>query len=109
MNPSLLGLHHVTAITSDAQKNIDFYCDVLGFEDPDGLALEIVATPTPGGAETTGGPVPAENAIGGFHGVTVSEEGYEKTARLLSDVMGFRTDGHEGNRFRYRAGAGELA
>ena len=24
------GLHHVTAITSDAQKNINFYCNVLG-------------------------------------------------------------------------------
>src|SRR5271154_4089445 len=33
MNPiekSLAGLHHVTAITADAQKNIDFYCGVLG-------------------------------------------------------------------------------
>src|SRR5437763_10309444 len=27
---SLAGLHHVTAITADAQKNIDFYCGVLG-------------------------------------------------------------------------------
>src|SRR2546422_3805400 len=27
---SILGLHHVTAITADAQKNIDFYCTVLG-------------------------------------------------------------------------------
>src|SRR4051794_38138976 len=26
----LPGLHHVTAITADAQKNIDFYCGVLG-------------------------------------------------------------------------------
>src|SRR3954462_14402350 len=24
------GLHHVTAITADAQKNVDFYCGVLG-------------------------------------------------------------------------------
>src|SRR5450755_3466400 len=24
------GIHHVTAITADAQKNIDFYCGVLG-------------------------------------------------------------------------------
>src|SRR5882724_3665797 len=24
------GLHHVTAITADAQQNIDFYCGVLG-------------------------------------------------------------------------------
>ena len=30
MNPSLSGIHHVTAITADAQKNIDFYCGVLG-------------------------------------------------------------------------------
>src|SRR5580704_13745724 len=26
----LPGIHHVTAITADAQKNIDFYCGVLG-------------------------------------------------------------------------------
>src|SRR6476620_1903638 len=30
MTPTLLGLHHVTAITADAQKNIDFYTGVLG-------------------------------------------------------------------------------
>src|SRR4051812_1950191 len=27
---AILGIHHVTAITADAQKNIDFYCGVLG-------------------------------------------------------------------------------
>src|SRR5947208_6742552 len=30
MTPKLPGLHHVTAITADAQKNVDFYCGVLG-------------------------------------------------------------------------------
>src|SRR5688572_1555998 len=30
MNPTLSGIHHVTAITADAQANIDFYCGVLG-------------------------------------------------------------------------------
>jgi len=30
MSQRISGLHHVTAITSDAQKNIDFYCGVLG-------------------------------------------------------------------------------
>src|SRR6185436_15740710 len=29
-SPAILGIHHVTAITADAQKNIDFYCGVLG-------------------------------------------------------------------------------
>src|ERR1700688_633304 len=27
---SIHGIHHVTVITADAQKNIDFYCGVLG-------------------------------------------------------------------------------
>jgi glyoxalase family protein len=30
MHPIITGLHHVTAITGDAQKNIDFYCGILG-------------------------------------------------------------------------------
>jgi catechol 2,3-dioxygenase-like lactoylglutathione lyase family enzyme len=81
----------------------------LGFADPDGLNLEIVATAAPGGPTSAGGPVPAANAIRGFYGVTLSEEGYENTARLLTEVMGFQAGGSEENRFRYRAGAGEFA
>src|SRR5438046_8797972 len=47
-NKSTLGLHHVTAITADAQKNIDFYSGVLGlrlvkltvnFDDPSSYHL----------------------------------------------------------------------
>ena len=30
MQNSIPGIHHVTAITSDAQKNVDFYTGVLG-------------------------------------------------------------------------------
>src|SRR4051794_34339784 len=30
MKPSIPGIHHVTAITADAQQNINFYCGVLG-------------------------------------------------------------------------------
>lgn len=42
------GIHHITAITADAQKNIDFYCGVLGlrlvkltvnFDDPESYHL----------------------------------------------------------------------
>ena len=76
---------------------------ILSFADPDGLRLEIVAAAEAGGTARAGGPVPPETAIRGFHGVTISEEGYENTARLLTEVMGFRADGSEGNRFRYRA------
>jgi glyoxalase family protein len=30
MRPGLLGVHHVTAITADAQRNVDFYTGILG-------------------------------------------------------------------------------
>jgi glyoxalase family protein len=197
VNPTIPGIHHVTAICADPQRNVDFYCGVLGlrlvkltvnfddpgsyhlyygderghpgtimtffawpgaprgrigppqvtetafavpvgasafwserlqehrvemepsvsrfgeqvlsFADPDGLRLEIVASAEPGGHVPTSGPIPDANAIRGFHGVTLAEEGYENTARLLTEAMGFLAVGNEGNRFRYRAATGESA
>ena len=187
------GIHHVTAITADAQKNIDFYTGVLGlrlvkltvnfddpgsyhlyygdelgrpgtvltffawpgayrgrigppqvtatafaapaggldywarrlgdhgvsvqpvvtrfgqpvlsFTDPDEMPIEINFTPEPAGQPWKAGPVPIEHAIRGFHGVTLSEAAYERTAALLQDAMRFQAVGNEGNRFRYRTGA----
>jgi glyoxalase family protein len=192
------GIHHVTAITGDTQKNIDFYCGVLGlrlvkltvnfddpgsyhlyygdelgrpgtiltffawpgahagrigppqvtvtafsvplgaieywsqrlkekgiesqppddrfgervlaFTDPDGMRLEIIAASEavePKGQPWAAGPIPIEHAIRGFHSTTISQEGYENTARLLTEVMGFKSIGNEQNRFRYRAGTGD--
>ncbi|HEX4826227.1 MAG TPA: ring-cleaving dioxygenase [Candidatus Polarisedimenticolaceae bacterium] len=70
---------------------------VVRFEDPDGLPLEIVGTDT----------TPSHgNAIAGFHSATLLEEGYEKTAALLEKVMGLTPAGNDGNRFRYRMGVG---
>lgn len=78
---------------------------VLTFSDPDGLPLELVATPLSDPSRAwTRGPIDAEHAICGFHSATLSEEGYEQTARLLLETMGFQFVGNEGNRFRYKAG-----
>jgi glyoxalase family protein len=76
---------------------------VLRFTDPDGMALEIVALSQPGGEAWSAGYVPIEYAIRGFHSVAISEEGYESTAKVLTELMGFRLAGSEGNRFRYEA------
>jgi glyoxalase family protein len=50
--------------------------------------------------------VPADFAIRGFHHVTLSENGYERTASLLTDTLGFRLVQQHGARFRYAAGTG---
>lgn len=189
-NPKLPGLHHVTAITADAQKNIDFYCGVLGLrlvkitvnfddpttyhlyygdelgrpgtlvtffvwregrrgragapqvtsiafavpegalefwrrrledhlassggltkrfgenvlrlQDPDGVALELVAVAAPEGEPWARFGVPGAYAIRRIHAVSLSEEGYEATAKILTEWMGFKQVAKEGNRFRYR-------
>lgn len=193
--PEILGIHHVTAIASDPQQNIDFYAGVLGlrlikltvnyddpttyhlyygdgqghpgtittffpwpgamggrigtgqltvtsfavpeeslgfwkdrltehetsvqetrsefdekvlfFTDRDGLQLELIAAPHADPDRTWNrGPVPPDCAIRGFHHVTLSENGYERTASLLTDTLGFTRVQEQGARFRYAASGG---
>jgi catechol 2,3-dioxygenase-like lactoylglutathione lyase family enzyme len=78
---------------------------VLALADPDGLRLELVAN---GDERTpwTGAGVPAAHAIRGIYGVTLAEEGFERTAELLAGTLGFRKTREEGSRFRFETGAG---
>lgn len=84
-----------------------FGLPVLGLRDPDGLLLELVGAPyadaIPGWA---GGPVPAEHAVRGVHGVTLWEDGDHGTSDVLTGVLGFAEAGAEGTTTRYLAGAG---
>ena len=195
MAASILGIHHVTAITADAQKNIDFYTQILGLRmvkltvnfddpssyhlyfgdalgspgtaltffdwpgahrgrigapqvtttafavptasmtfwrnrlldlgvpitaeserfgakqigllDPDGMQLELIAADdAPSDLVWESRHVTAENAIRRFHSVTLTEEGYERTAKLLTETMGYRATQQGENRFRYEIGSG---
>jgi glyoxalase family protein len=192
MEKLITGIHHVTAIASDAQANIDFYIGVLGlrlvkktvnfdgpdvyhfyygdevgspgsiltffpytglvngrqgkgmlntttfsvassslnywlarlqhfgivhktpverfegetavyFEDKDGLGLELVFN----GADTrpgfTLGHIPIEHSIKGFYNVEIWEEGYERTAGLLTEQLDHKLISEKGNRFRFAA------
>src|SRR6266481_4419067 len=194
MNLSITGLHHVTAIASDPQRNLDFYVGLLGlrfvkrtvnfddptsyhfyfgdargtagtiltffswagvrrgvrgtgqieatafaippnsvgywldrlkeqhvpaektsarfgeevlrFADPDGLLIELIASsPTAGSEPWSDSTVPVEHSLRGFHGVSVALEGYERTAKLLTETFGYRLVEQSGNRFRVAAGS----
>lgn len=87
---------------------------VISFNDPDGLELELVAHKSYMERETKvwkEGPIPVEHAIRGFYSVTLSERGYEYTASVLTDELGFVPTHKDGSRFRYeipsRASAGK--
>ena len=80
---------------------------VIAVEDPDGLRLELIEAALPDQSSVwEGAEVPPDAALRGFHSATLSETGYERTARLLTDTMGLRLVGNEQNRFRYQV-AGE--
>ncbi len=78
---------------------------VLSFADPDGLQLELVASGAAAQLPAwSGGPVPTEHAVRGFHGVTLWLNGDPGTRELLVGQLGFRVDGEEAGRVRLTAG-----
>src|SRR4051794_10477198 len=192
MNQLITGIHHVTAIASNAQENIDFYVGILGlrlvkktvnfdgpdvyhlyygdeagnpgsiltffpytglvngrhgkgmlntttfsvsssslnywlarlkrfgiahkapqerfdgetvvyFEDKDGLGLELVFNDNDARPGFTLGHIPVEHSIKGFYSVEIWEEGYERTAGLLTEQLDHQLISEKGNRFRFAA------
>ncbi|MEP6615105.1 MAG: ring-cleaving dioxygenase [Ginsengibacter sp.] len=192
MGELITGIHHVTALADNSQKNIDFYCGILGirlvkktvnfdapevyhfyygdedgnpgsiltffpyigiakgrhgkgmlntttfsiasasldywlarlkkfsisfkkpqerfegetviyFEDFDGLGLELVANDKDNRPGFTYGHIPIENSVKGFYSVEIWEEGYERTAGVLTEQMEHTLIGEKGNRFRFVA------
>nr|WP_121820221.1 ring-cleaving dioxygenase [Halostella salina] len=79
---------------------------VVPFRDPDGQPLELVV----GESDIepwADGPVPAEHAVRGFHGVTLDSLDPAATDGALS-ALGYEAVAEEGDRTRYRA-AGDRA
>lgn len=190
MEQKILGLHHITAIATDAQRNYDFYTKVLGlrlvkktvnFDDPgtyhfyygdavgspgtiltffpwegirkgrvgtgiaseigyavpkgslsfwterfstekikqgpvgerfgeqylpledgDGLLLQLIeAGETDDRTPWTTAGVGADVAIKGFHNVVLTVRNLAPTAKVLTDVLGYRLVQQDGNRYRF--------
>jgi glyoxalase family protein len=90
--------HHVTAERTSTR----FGEEVIRLLDPDGLLIELIAASSYRSVERwPDSPIPWEHALDGFHSVSVALEGYEKTARLLTDSFGYRLVDEVGNRFRF--------
>src|SRR5215475_11401908 len=193
MNSKIPGLHHVTAIASDPQRNLDFYVGLLGLRfvkrtvnfddpgsyhfyfgdnrgtpgtiltffpwpgarrgtrgtgqveatafaispdsiaywlerlkqhpvtaektstrfgeevirliDPDGRLSELIAVAAGVSPENIepwpASSVPAQHMLRGFHSVSAALEGYERTARLFTETLGYGLIDQSENRFRF--------
>lgn len=86
-----------------------FGAEVISFDDPDGLRLELIVSDAPATFRFwADGPIPEQHALRGIHGVTLWLADVEATGRLLTDQLGYQFVGQEGNRYRYRGAANDI-
>ena len=90
--------------------------EFISFHDPDGLMLELISPSSDDSQEQLlqleqtdnntwkENPISKEYAIRGFHSATLSEEGYERTASLLADTLGFELIAKDNKEDRFRFG-----
>ena len=75
---------------------------ILPFKDPDGLSLSlIIPAKTDGRKPWTTAAIRAEQATRGFHSTTLSLQKIDETAKVLTDIFGYRLLSQEGNRYRF--------
>lgn len=84
-----------------------FGARTLSFSDPDGLGLSFTETGDP--LDTMSwkhSTVPEHRQIAGFHAVRLWERELQRTADFLTDGLGFRETGTDGDWHRFEAGSG---
>ena len=91
-------------------KSERFGEEYLPFLDPDGLKIELIVK----NSEDTRKPwqtndVGEQVAIRGFNSVTLTLKSIKPTATILTDILGYKLSGQEGNRYRYFTDATENA
>ena len=87
------------------KKPIDRFHEetVVYFEDKDGLGLELVFNDRDKRPGYSNGDILLQYSIKGFYNVEIWEEGYERTAGLLTEQLDHKLIAEKGNRFRFAA------
>jgi glyoxalase family protein len=89
-----------------AERGTRFGEEVLTFNDPDGIPIEIVAVSDDARTGWTGAGIPAGHALRGMHTAELTVRAAAPTEELLTGVMAYRLVRREGNRARFEAGPG---
>jgi glyoxalase family protein len=74
----------------------------LPFNDPDGLRLSLLSSSLPDERKAwETNEIKSAEATKGFHSVTLTIRKMEKTAEVLTEILGYRLLSQEGNRYRF--------
>jgi glyoxalase family protein len=82
----------------------------LQFEDPDGLLLNLIVSNTEDNRKSwITDEVKEDVATKGFHNIVLTVQNSEPTAKVLTDIFGYKFLTREGNRYRFITNAVETA
>jgi len=91
------------------QDETRFGAEVISFQDPDGMPLELIVADHPTSLKIwENGPIPAEHALHGFHSVTLWVAQAEPTAALLTEQLGYQFVARQENRWRYQGASDNI-
>jgi glyoxalase family protein len=92
------------------KPSVKFGEEYVSFLDPDGLKFELTVPKQPDTREPwTTNEVSAENATRGFHHITITSNKMDATAKVLTDVFGYKLLEQDVNRYRFVTDAVENA
>jgi glyoxalase family protein len=76
--------------------------EVLTFRDPDGMVIDLVASEGDHRSGWDGvADIPADHAVRGLHAITLSERQLDPSATMLTELLGMKLAGEEGDRSRF--------
>jgi glyoxalase family protein len=81
--------------------------EVILFEDPDGIEIELISASNDNRPGWDNGQIPSEYSILGFYTASLSETNAEATKNLLTDQLQYKKTKKDRNRIRFESGEGE--
>jgi glyoxalase family protein len=83
---------------------------LISFQDPDGLQIQFIESSRPDDRKVwTTDDIKDENALKGFHNITLTLKKADPTIKVLTDIFGYDLQKQEGERYRFATDAIETA
>ncbi len=83
---------------------------LISFQDPDGLQIQFIESATPDNRKVwTTDDIKDENALKGFHNITLTLKKADPTIKVLTDIFGYDLQKQEGERYRFATDAIDTA
>lgn len=102
--------NHLQSLNVAAEEGEMFGEKMISFKDPDGLQLQLIEPSTQDNRKVwTTDDIKDENALKGFHNVTLTLKKSDPTIKVLTDILGYNLQKQDGERYRLATNAIDTA